>query len=145
MTASDRFGLDRFVEAQAQCWPRPLDELRAGKKRSHWMWFVFPQIAGLGRSPTAIFYAIGSPAEARAYLAHPLLGPRLLECVSVLLDHESAAAESILGPVDAVKLRSSMTLFETVAEAPAPYAAILERFYRGARDPDTLRRLAGPS
>jgi uncharacterized protein (DUF1810 family) len=143
MTASDRFALHRFVEAQAQCWPRPLDELRAGKKRSHWMWFVFPQIAGLGRSPTAIFYAIGSAAEARAYLAHPLLGPRLLECATALLGHQGEAVDAVLGPVDAVKLRSSMTLFEAVAADPAPFAAILDASHSGARDSATLRRLAG--
>jgi uncharacterized protein (DUF1810 family) len=143
MTASDRFGLHRFVEAQAGCWPRPLAELCAGRKSSHWMWFVFPQIAGLGRSPTAVFYAIGSAAEARAYLAHPLLGPRLFDCAAALLSHRSETAEAILGPVDALKLRSSMTLFETVADDPAPFAAILDAFHSGARDPETLRRLAG--
>ena len=102
------------------------------------MWFVFPQIAGLGSSPTARFYAIASADEARAYLDHPLLGRRLRECMTALLGHRGSSAEAMLGPVDAMKLRSSMTLFEAVASDPAPYAAVLEALYAGDRDQMTL-------
>jgi len=134
-------GLERFVEAQAGAYAQALAELRAGRKRSHWMWFVFPQMAGLGTSPTARFYAIASADEARAYLGHPLLGPRLRECAGALLAHRGAAAEAMLGPVDAMKLRSSMTLFEAVADDPAPFAAVLDDFYGGERGRATLRLL----
>ncbi len=120
-----------------------LGELRQGRKTGHWMWFVFPQIAGLGYSATARFYAIGDIGEARAYLAHPLLGPRLVECVDALLSHRGQTAEAILGPVDAMKLRSSMTLFVAAAADPAPFVAVLDAFFAGARDPATLERLGG--
>jgi len=134
-------GLERFIEAQAGVYEQAFAELRAGRKRSHWMWFVFPQLAGLGTSPTARFYAIASPAEARAYLAHPMLGPRLRDCVGALLGHRGRGAEAMLGPVDAIKLRSSMTLFEAVADDPVPFAAVLDAFYGGGRDQATLRLL----
>lgn len=136
MSAAD---LERFVAAQQGVYRDALDELRRGRKRSHWMWFVFPQIAGLGTSPTARFYAIASAGEARAYLDHPLLGPRLRECAAALLAHGDESAEAILGPVDAMKLRSSMTLFEAVADDPALFAALLDRFFDGARDSVSLR------
>src|SRR4051812_43144459 len=97
------FDLDRFIAAQDGVYAQALAELKAGRKRSHWMWFVFPQIAGLGRSPTAQYYAIASAAEARSYLAHPLLGPRLGACAEVVLAHEGRSAEAIFGPVDAMK------------------------------------------
>ncbi len=138
MTAS---GLDRFVAAQAPIYAQALAELRQGRKQGHWMWFVFPQIAGLGRSATARFYAIASIGEARAYLAHELLGPRLRECAAALLAHRGRGAAAILGAVDARKLRSSMTLFEAVADDPAPFAAVLDACYDGTRDPATLRLL----
>lgn len=136
--------LERFVEAQAPIYAQALAELRAGGKRSHWMWFVFPQIAGLGQSPAARFYAIADLAEARAYLAHPLLGPRLIECAEAMLAHAGTPAEAILGGIDAIKLRSSMTLFEAAArgEARSRFAAVLDAFYGGERDPATLQRLA---
>jgi uncharacterized protein (DUF1810 family) len=137
------FNLDRFVAAQAEIYRHALAELRAGHKRTHWMWFIFPQIAGLGRSPTAIFYAIASADEARSYLAHPLLGARLLECTHAVLAHRNLSAESIFGPVDAMKLRSSMTLFEAVAGDPAPFASILDIFFAAERDPGTLSLLDG--
>ncbi|HEY5713377.1 MAG TPA: DUF1810 domain-containing protein [Allosphingosinicella sp.] len=140
---SDDFDLERFVAAQAPVYASALAELTRGRKESHWMWFVFPQIAGLGRSPTAIRYAIGSAAEARAYLAHPLLGPRLAACVEAVLAHPDSSAEAIFGPVDAVKLRSSMTLFEAVADVPDRFAAVIETFHNGERDPPTLAILAG--
>lgn len=134
--------LDRFVSAQADSYPQALAELRAGRKTSHWMWFVFPQIAGLGRSETARFYALADADEARAYLAHPLLGPRLHACTAAMLGHAGTrSAEAILGGIDAVKLRSSMTLFEAAADDPAPFANTLDAFYDGIRDPETLRRL----
>jgi uncharacterized protein (DUF1810 family) len=135
MTSPD---LERFVSAQAPVYAQALAELKCGRKQSHWMWFVFPQLAGLGRSPTAQRYGIASTAEARAYLAHPLLGPRLRECCEALLAHRGLSAESILGPVDALKLNSSMTLFEAAADDAGPFAPVLERFYRGERDPLTL-------
>lgn len=134
-------GLDRFVEAQAGIYEQALAELRAGRKQSHWMWFVFPQVAGLGTSPTARFYAIASAGEARAYLSHPLLGSRLQECVTALLVHRGQTAEAMLGPLDAMKLRSSMTLFEAIADNPAPFAAVLDVFYADGRDQATLRLL----
>jgi uncharacterized protein (DUF1810 family) len=137
------FDLDRFVAAQQGIYEQALDELRRGRKRSHWMWFVFPQLAGLGRSETARFYGIASAAEARAYLAHPLLGGRLRECAAALLPHRSTRAEAILGPVDALKLRSSMTLFDAVAGDGAPFAAVLDAFYGAVRDPATLSLLDG--
>ena len=137
------FDLDRFVAAQAPIYAQALSELKAGRKRSHWMWFVFPQLAGLGRSPTARYYAIASAEEARAYLAHPVLGPRLRECAEVLLAHRGASAEAIFGAVDAMKLKSSMTLFEAVAEDPVPFAAILDTYFDGERDAATLVLLGG--
>ena len=140
-------GLERFVAAQRGVYRDVLDELRRGRKTSHWIWFVFPQIAGLGTSPTARFYAIASAEEARAYLAHELLGPRLRDCAEALLAHSGQSAQAILGPVDAMKLRSSMTLFEAVADDPAPFAALLDCFFEGARDAATLRVLkdSGPT
>ena len=134
--------LSRFVAAQAETYGDALAELRAGRKRSHWMWFVFPQIAGLGRSPTARFYAIASEAEARAYLTHSLLGARLRECTRALLEHRGSSAEAILGPIDAVKLRSSMTLFERVGGEGEPFSSCLDVFFGGERDEATLRLLA---
>jgi len=112
----DLHNLQRFVDAQDGIFETALAELRGGVKQSHWMWFIFPQLAGLGHSPTAQFYAIGSLDEARAYLEHPLLGPRLKQCAEALLTHGGhRSAETILGPIDALKLRSSLTLFDHVA------------------------------
>lgn len=133
--------LDRFVEAQAGVWAQALAELKAGRKTSHWMWFVFPQIAGLGRSETARFYAIADVAESRAYLAHPLLGARLREAAAALLAHRGRSAEAMLGGIDAIKLRSSMTLFEAVAPEEPVFAAVLDAFFSGQRDPETVRRI----
>jgi len=139
---TDPFGLSRFVDAQAKCYDQALAELRAGDKRSHWMWFVFPQIEGLGRSPTAHFYAISGREEARAYLAHHLLGARLRECTQAMLAHAGKLTpRDILGPVDALKFRSSMTLFEAAADDPAPFCAALDRLCDGERDRATLDRL----
>ena len=130
--------LQRFVDAQdGGVYGRALAELRAGQKRSHWMWFVFPQIAGLGRSPTAQLYAIGSLDEARAYLAHPVLGPRLIECASALLDIGSSDAEAVLGSIDAVKLRSSMTLFARADPDEPVFTGVLDRYFGGRADEAT--------
>ena len=142
--SEDRYRLQRFVDAQedAAIYARALGELRAGEKRGHWIWFVFPQIAGLGFSPISQAYAIGSLEEARAYLAHPVLGPRLHECAAALLTTDpSLSAERILGGIDALKLRSSMTLFTRAAPDDELFPAVLERFYEGAPDPETDRRL----
>ncbi|MDR7101402.1 DUF1810 domain-containing protein [Croceicoccus sp. BE223] len=134
--------LNRFVEAQKPIYPRALAELQDGAKRSHWMWFIFPQIAGLGRSETARFYAIQDADEAETYLAHPVLGPRLLECCAALMPWAGRRTiENILGPVDAMKLRSSMTLFAQVAENPAPFEMILSIFFGGHPDEATLALL----
>jgi uncharacterized protein (DUF1810 family) len=137
------FDLERFVTAQAPVYAQALAELGDGRKQSHWMWFVFPQIAGLGRSPTAVRFAIASAGEARAYLAHDLLGPRLGECTRAVLAHRGRSADSIFGPVDAIKLRSSMTLFEAAAQGDAGsmFADCLNAFFAGARDPATLTRI----
>ena len=136
------FDLERFVEAQAATYAQALAELKGGRKESHWMWFVFPQIAGLGFSAMAQHYAIGSLAEARAYLAHPRLGPRLREAAEAVLAHRDKSAEAIFGKVDAIKFRSSMTLFEAAAEGDGPFGAALDAFYGGERDTAT-RRLLG--
>jgi uncharacterized protein (DUF1810 family) len=133
--------LDRFVGAQRDVYPQALAELTAGSKRSHWMWFVFPQIAGLGRTATAQRYAIADLAEARAYLAHPVLGPRLTECAQALLGVHGRTATQILGTPDDLKLRSSMTLFARAADDPAVFRAVLDRYYGGEDDPATLQRL----
>jgi uncharacterized protein (DUF1810 family) len=140
MPDHDPRNLARFVEAQAPVFATALAELAAGDKRSHWMWFVFPQIAGLGQSATARHYAIADAAEACAYLAHPLLGPRLAEATDTILAAPGSAA-AILGAVDAMKLRSSMTLFAAVADDPAPFEAALARFFDGQPDRETLARL----
>ena len=132
-------GLSRFVAAQKDTYPRALAELRAGDKRSHWMWFIFPQIAGLGRSEMARHYAIRDLAEAQAYLAHPVLGQRLQECMAAVLAHAGMrTAEAIFGGIDAVKLRSSMTLFDAAGDKQT-CADVLDAFFAGARDPETLR------
>ncbi|AXJ95384.1 MULTISPECIES: DUF1810 domain-containing protein [unclassified Sphingomonas] len=137
------FDLDRFVTAQAATYRQALGELRRGRKTGHWMWFVFPQIAGLGRSETARFYAIRSADEARSYLAHPLLGPRLIEATQAVTAARGSV-EAILGGIDAVKLRSSMTLFAAVTDDPAPFRAALDRFFDGQVDPATVALLTGP-
>ena len=134
--------LERFVSAQEQIYSRVLAELRAGEKHSHWMWFVFPQIAGLGHSAMARRYGIAGRAEAAAYLAHPLLGHRLAECTDAVLAWAGRlTAQEILGPIDAIKFRSSMTLFEAAGGGPR-HGEALDRLYGGERDPLTLAALA---
>lgn len=138
---ADPFHLQRFVEAQAPVYERVCAELKNGRKQSHWMWFIFPQLAGLGRSPTAQYYAIASIDEARAYLAHPMLGSRLRACVEAILPWEDRrSAKEIFGPVDATKLRSSLTLFDR-AEPGDPFAAGLAAFFASERDGRTLALL----
>lgn len=135
--------LQRFVVAQSGgVYETALGELQAGTKRTHWMWFVFPQLAGLGRSETARFYALADRAEAAAFRAHRLLGPRLTACTDAMLSWAGRRdARAILGALDALKFRSSMTLFEAAAANPRPFAGALEAFYGGERDAATLALL----
>lgn len=135
----DPFDLERFVEAQAPTYDTALDEIRQGDKRSHWMWFIFPQIVGLGSSPIAQRYAVESLAEAQAYLAHPLLGARYRESIDALQDLPDRDAEAVFGPVDAMKLRSSLTLFARASGESLFEEALREWF--GEADPETLERL----
>lgn len=150
----DPFQLDRFVRAQdaGNVVEQALAEVRAGHKRSHWMWFVYPQIAGLGGSPMARRYAIGGLPEARAYLRHPVLGPRLLAAAQAAATTPGRSAEAVFGGIDAMKLRSSMTLFvRAAADADGPWGpevdragrAVLDRFFAGEQDPATVRLLSG--
>jgi uncharacterized protein (DUF1810 family) len=136
------FDLERYVAAQdaSGTYSTALAELRSGRKRSHWMWFVFPQIAGLGASPMSHRYAIGSLEEARAYLAHPLLGARLVECAEIVAGHGARSAAEIFGDIDAIKLRSSMTLFARADPAQPAFRRVLEAFFDGP-DPATEKRL----
>ncbi len=138
---SDQYNLSRFVAAQDPVHAEVVAQLRAGRKASHWMWFIFPQVAGLGHSPMAQHYAIASLDEARAYLAHPVLGPRLLECTRILLGLAGSSAADVLGTVDAMKLRSSMTLFMTAAPDEPAFGEVLDRYYNGAPDEPTLQLL----
>ena len=135
------FDLKRFVAAQDPVWDDVLAELRRGRKASHWMWFVFPQVAGLGSSAMSQRYAISSLDEARAYLAHPVLGPRLREVVAVVLAAEGRDADEIFGSIDARKLRSSMTLFHRAAPDEPLFSAVLDRFFAGRADDATDERL----
>lgn len=140
---TDTFELQRFVDAQERggTYAGALAELRRGRKEGHWMWFVFPQVSGLGRSPTAQFYAIGSLEEARAFLAHPVLGARLRECAHALLGIEGRTAAQILGGIDAVKLRSCMTLFLRADPGATVFRQVLDAFYDGEPDSATDARL----
>ena len=139
MTSEDSFDLERFVTAQAPVFETVLAELRAGRKRSHWMWFVFPQLRGLGQSETARFYGIASIEEARAYLAYPLLGPRLDLCTRIVLGSEGPSLHAIFGSPDDMKFRSCMTLFSLVADGPAnSFREALDRWCNGRADERTL-------
>jgi uncharacterized protein (DUF1810 family) len=141
VTTDDPYDLQRFVTAQEPVMDRVRAELRRGRKASHWMWFVFPQVAGLGSSPTAQHYAISGLDEARAYLAHPVLGPRLVECARLAAAVEGRSAREVFGSPDDLKLRSSMTLFARAAPDEPAFAAVLDRFFDGEPDPRTLERL----
>ena len=138
---SDEFRLQRFVEAQARNYAEALAELRRGRKTSHWIWYVFPQIAGLGASAMAQTYAIGSLAEARAYLAHPVLGARLRDCVAVILALRGRTAHEVFGSPDDLKLRSSLTLFAHAAPDEPLFREALEKYFGGQPDPRTLEKL----
>jgi uncharacterized protein (DUF1810 family) len=144
MTASDPYDLSRFVAAQdaGGSYARASEELRRGQKTSHWMWFVFPQLAGLGMSSTSQHFAIAGLAEARAYLDHPLLGPRLLECAAILTRTSGHTAEQIFGGIDAMKLRSSMTLFRHARPEEPAFDAVLRQYFAGEPDPLTDRLVA---
>ncbi len=137
--------LARFVTAQDAVYPQVIAELRAGQKRSHWMWLIFPQIHGLGSSPTAVRYAIRSREESEAYLGHPVLGPRLRECTAILLHLEGRSVEQIFGYPDDLKLHSSLSLFATVGGEKSPendvFARALQKYFNGRLDPATLERL----
>ena len=138
---SDPYDLERFVTAQQPSYARALEELHAGRKATHWIWYVFPQIAGLGSSPTAQRFAIRSLEEAGAYLRHPLLGLRLREAVTTALEGPERDPHALFGSPDDLKFRSCLTLFERAADDPAPFDRALDAFYGGERDPETLRRL----
>jgi uncharacterized protein (DUF1810 family) len=133
--------LDRFVQAQEGCYQRALAEIRSGVKQTHWMWFIFPQLAGLGSSPTARLYAIDNLDEARAYLAHPTLGPRLVECAEAVLGLEDRSAQQIFGSPDDLKLRSCATLFAVAGPAGSVFHRLIERYFRGEPDSRTLQLL----
>jgi uncharacterized protein (DUF1810 family) len=138
---TDTFNLERFVSAQDRVYQRVLSELRAGQKMSHWIWFIFPQVRGLGRSPISMAYAISSRDEARAYLQHPLLGPRLKECTQLLLQVEGRSALEIFGEPDDIKFRSSMTLFAQVSPEDEIFQRALQKYFSGVPDRLTLERL----
>jgi len=143
--AADPFDLQRFVDAQDRVYDTVRSELHDGRKRGHWIWFVFPQLQGLGRSPTAIHYGISSLDEARAYLAHEVLGPRLRECAQVVVQTEGSSAEEIFGWPDNLKVCSSMTLFARATDDPdiqADFRAVLDKFYGGREDELTVEQLA---
>jgi uncharacterized protein (DUF1810 family) len=141
--ANDPYHLDRFVAAQDSggTYQRALAELRAGRKTSHWMWFIFPQVAGLGFSAMAQRYAISGVAEARAYLGHPVLGPRLRACAGAIAATSGSTADQILGPVDAMKLRSCLTLFAAAAPEEEVFGDVLARYFGAEPDEATLARL----
>jgi uncharacterized protein (DUF1810 family) len=138
----DPFDLNRFVRAQDESYEQALSELQRGRKQSHWMWYVFPQLDGLGSSSTSKLYAIKSEDEARAYLAHPVLGPRLAECAEAILAVDGKSAAAILGSPDDLKLKSCATLFAHVSPPGSLFERILDKFYGGERDAATLRLLA---
>jgi uncharacterized protein (DUF1810 family) len=137
----DRFNLNRFMSAQEKVYDTALAELRGGEKRSHWMWFIFPQIEGLGYTPTSKYYAIKNTEEARQYLDHPVLGARLLECAEAVLAVQGISASDIFGYPDYLKLKSSMTLFSSVADPDSVFVRILEKYYNGERDTKTVELL----
>jgi uncharacterized protein (DUF1810 family) len=144
VNTDDPYDLNRFLIAQEGIYDRALAELKAGQKRTHWMWYIFPQIDGLGYSPTAKHYAVKSLEEARQYLDHPVLGKRLLECTEAVLGIRGGSVSEIFGYPDDLKFKSSMTLFEKVAGPGSVFSSALERYCHGGRDPATLRLLDKP-
>ncbi len=143
MSNTDPYNLARFVSAQQRVYQTVREELRSGSKRSHWMWFIFPQVEGLGESSTSRYYSIKSAEEARQYLAHPVLGPRLLECSEILLSLQGSTADEIFGFPDDMKLKSSMTLFENAAGPGSVFRRVLDKYFAGQRDQRTLELLSG--
>ncbi len=141
MPGSDPYDLQRFVTAQESVYATALAELRGGAKITHWMWFIFPQIEGLGSSPTARYYSIKSREEAQQYLLHPILGPRLLECSQTLLSISDRSASEIFGFPDDLKLRSSMTLFASLPDSQPVFSRVLDKYFGGERDERTLSLL----
>jgi uncharacterized protein (DUF1810 family) len=133
--------LNRFLEAQNNTYKKALKEIKAGRKTGHWMWYIFPQITGLGSSETSRFYAIKSMDEAAQYLQHPVLGKRLVEISEALLKLKSDNPESIFGYIDSLKLKSSMTLFSSIENANSVFKKVIEKFYAGEKDTDTLKKL----
>jgi uncharacterized protein (DUF1810 family) len=142
VNSADQFDLQRFTDAQNRVYDTVLAELRAGAKRSHWIWFVFPQLRGLGHSATAVRYSISSVDEARAYLAHPVLGPRLHECARLVAGIDGRSADDIFGWPDNLKVRSSMTLYARASDDNADFRAVLDKFYDGEDDPATVELLS---
>lgn len=143
--SSDADSLSRFVEAQENVYPEALSELRAGAKRTHWVWFILPQLRSLGRSSTAHYYGLSGADEASRYLQHPILGPRLIQCVKAITYHSNRTARQMLGETDALKFRSCLTLFEAVAPDESCFSSALDAFYAGQRDPLTLQALGTTS
>ncbi|MBQ2909539.1 MAG: DUF1810 domain-containing protein [Bacilli bacterium] len=131
--------LDRFVSAQEHCYERALEEVKSGRKESHWMWFIFPQILGLGMSDTAIFYSINDIGEAKLYLEHEVLGPRLVEISKELLELDTDDPVDVFGDIDALKLNSCMTLFDYVSDDENVFSEVIEKFYNGQKDEKTLQ------
>jgi len=138
---SGSFDLQRFVQAQETNYASALSELQAGRKRSHWMWYIFPQLRGLGSSPTSLHYSISSTAEARAYWSHSILGPRLAECTQAVLNLQNRSVEEIFGYPDDLKFRSCMTLFDASVQASDLFSRALQKYYGGERDPATVELL----
>lgn len=141
MDCDDPFDLNRFMRAQESTYYGVLEELRNGQKQTHWIWYIFPQIDGLGHSPASRYYAIKSIEEARRYLEHPVLGTRLVECSEIVLGIEGRSISGILGYPDDLKLKSSMTLFECAADRPSIFGLILDKYFNGERDENTLSLL----
>jgi len=142
MSTADRHDLDRFIQAQRNVYEQALAEIRTGRKRSHWMWYIFPQYAGLGSSAISQRYAIKSLEEAQAYLHHPVLGPRLVECADAALAIQDRSAVEVFGSPDDAKLRSSATLFAAVTPAGSVFSRLLDKYFAGERDDSTLQLLA---
>jgi uncharacterized protein (DUF1810 family) len=139
----DPYDLERFVQAQESDYDQALSEIRSGTKRSHWMWYIFPQFDGLGMSATSKRYAVKSAAEAKAFLAHPVLGPRLVACAEAVLQVEGRSARNIFGYTDDLKLRSCATLFACVSPAGSVFHRLIEKYFDGERDTNTLRLMGG--
>jgi len=142
--SDDPFDLERFVKAQTGCYAQVLAEIRSGRKTTHWMWFIFPQIAGLGSSSTSRYYAIRDHSEAEAYLEHPVLGPRLIECCEAVLSLDGISALQLLGWPDDLKLKSSMTLFALVSPSDDAFQKVLDKFFEGESDDKTIDLLRSP-